>query len=180
MNIIEMQAYQCGKCKKAYGDKEVAEKCCEPTYCPKCGIEKPSYYVHCEKCRLENQYNSGNKIPYLKYKIDKMYDERRNKYYSDYEEMFEDYSENILSDEDDFTELTEEQLKSMMPKWLFGCEEVKFKVNIDPAIENAEEKMYEEFDDIVDREELEQFVAKWNEKQNGVSYYPDYKTIIVF
>ena len=95
-----MQAYQCGKCKKAYGDKEVAEKCCEPTYCPKCGIEKPSYYVHCEKCRLENQYNSGNKIPYLKYKIDKMYDERRNKYYSDYEEMFEDYSENILSDED--------------------------------------------------------------------------------
>ncbi len=173
MNIIEMTAHQCGKCKKAYADKEVAEKCCTPTYCPKCGVEKPSYYLHCEKCRLENQYAAGNKIAYTDYKIGMMYDEHTNKYYREYEDLLEEYSE-------EYPDYTDDQLKEVAPKWLFGCEEVKFRIRIDSAIEDAEGEMYEEFDGVVDREELEQFVQQWNEKQIGVSYYPDYKTVVEF
>ena len=130
-------------------------------------------------CR--SQYAAGKKVGYTEYKIGMLYDDQRNKYYTDYEEMLEDYSEYILENcDEDSPEPADDELKEKAPKWLFGCEEIHFKVRIDPAIEDAEEEMYEDFEGVVDREELEQFVEQWNKKQTGVSYCPDYKTVVVF
>jgi hypothetical protein len=52
---------------------------------------------------------------------------------------------------------------------------------IDSARENAEEDMYEDFEvRESDLKELNEFIASWNEKQTAVSYFPDYKIIVIF
>ena len=60
-----------------------------------------------------------------------------------------------------------------LPNYVYGTTETRFHVDIDSAIERAEEDMYEDFDDIVDYKELIEFMEKWNEKQTGVTYYQD-------
>ena len=71
-------------------------------------------------------------------------------------------------------------INNFVPKWVVGCDVVNFKIDISSVIENAEEEMYEEFEDIVDRDELYEFIDKWNAKQTGCSYHPNYKIIVEF
>lgn len=178
MNSKPITVYQCEKCKKAYADKNLADICCEQKFCKTCNEPlEYSYRIYCTKCELDNIYRRGIKIPYSDYKEKMFFCEHNDKYYSDYGDLIEDYLEEY--DESDCVS-EDEFIEKYVPKWAVGCEEVHFKINIDHAIESAEEEMYEDFDDVVDKDELYEFVEKWNAKQTGCSYHPDYKTIIEF
>jgi hypothetical protein len=104
------------------------------------------------------------KIKYSDYKLEYLYDDRYDKYFKDYEDLLEFYESNNDND---------------IPKWVWGCSEYQFKLDIDSALEDAVEQMYEDFDDIVEIEELYKFIKTWNDKQTAKAYYPDYETVIL-
>jgi len=164
MNAKEEVMYRCTICNKVSADKDVAEKCCQPGKCRVCGKELKPYYTLCDLCKRKEYYDKANKIKYSDYKLEYLYDEIYDKYFRDYEEMLEYYEEN-------------EAEKTL--SWAWGCSEYSFKINIDNAIESAEENMYDDFDDIIDYEELVNFIKEWNDKQTAKAYLPDYKTVII-
>ena len=67
-----------------------------------------------------------------------------------------------------------------MPDWVYCCEGMNHVLDIDSAIESMLDEAYEDArDDLKDEKELYDFVEKWNAKQNIISYYPDYKRVVV-
>jgi hypothetical protein len=160
----KIEVYQCSVCNKISFDKDLADICCKPGKCNICGKEVKPYYTRCDECYAKIRYEKANKIKYSDYKLEYLYDDRYDKYFRDYEELLEFYE---LNDDNE------------IPKWVWGCIEHPFKIDIRSALENAEEQMYEDFDDIVDAEELHKFIETWNDKQTAKSYSPDYKTVIL-
>jgi len=165
MNAKTETMYRCSICNKVSSDKGVADRCCQPYNCQVCGKELKPFHTLCDSCFTKDRYEKANRIKYSDYKIECFYDQGYDKYFKDREEMEEYYE---LQDNPD------------IPNWTYACEEIPFQVNIYSAIESAEENMYEDFDDIVDQKELEDFVKEWNEKQTAKAYYPDYKNIVLF
>ena len=164
MNATAETMYRCSRCHKVSTDKNIAERCCKPGKCRVCGKELEPYYLLCESCRNKENYEKAEKIKISDYKIECIFDPNYDKYFRDKEEL------------EDFYECEENY---ELPEWVWGCEETPFEIDIDSAIENAEESMYEDFDDIVDEKELRDFIKVWNNKQTAKAYYPDRKTIVL-
>jgi hypothetical protein len=164
MNSKKIEVYQCSICNKIFFDKEFTDKCCKPGKCNICGIELKPCHLQCDKCSVKIKYEKANKIKYSDYKLEYLYDDRYDKYFKNYEDLLEFYE---LNDDND------------IPKWAWGCSEYQFKIDIDSALEDAEEKMYEDFDDIVGVEELYEFIEKWNDKQTAKAYFIDNKTVVL-
>ncbi len=170
--IMELTVYKCKMCGKVYYNKVVAEECCKGKEKPKnkcrvcvCEVEPP--WTICRSCREKERYDKAIKIPYAEYKIPMLYDERTEKFFSDPEELEEEYFDN-LEDE--------------VPAWCYGCVEIPFKIDIDNAIESASEKMHEDFDyerDVMSLKELHEFIKQWNAKQTAKTYEVDYKTVVL-
>lgn len=163
-----IQAWQCEKCGKAFLSKRAADECCKekkPYTCRVCGCEVKEYHLICGSCHDKERYEKAKKVKYSEYNIGCLWDEQTDKYFYDVGEM-EDYYE-------------DEDLE--MPKWCYGCTEVPFEIDIDHAIENASEEMYEDFDnqDINDLEELYDYIEQWNKKQTAKAYYSDYDTVVL-
>jgi hypothetical protein len=166
----EIRAWECEKCKKAYTNKTVADNCCkdksEFSNCRVCGVEIQKYKTICYECLQKERYKKGNKIKYSNYDLEYVYDEGSERYFSDIEDISEHY----------------EDIDAEMPKWVYGCDIVKFEIGIDSALENASENMYEDFDyskESVDLEELYDYIEKWNKKQTAQAYEVNYKKIIL-
>lgn len=164
MNVIESKIYICLICKKFSYDKNIAKKCCEIKYCG-CGEKLTVYSTRCIKCTEKLRDEEANKIDYSDYTGTMFYDKNSDSYFSDREEMLDYYTSEDITN---------------IPFFVYACHEIYFKVNIDNAIESACDKMHYEFDEIKDEQELIDFVREWNENQTGISYYPDYKNIVVF
>ena len=65
------------------------------------------------------------------------------------------------------------------PEFVFVCDKVFFQIDIEHAIENvaANDHYSEDFDitdELVDRDELESFIDKWNGKQRAHTWHPDF------
>jgi hypothetical protein len=171
MDSREVTVYKCSDCKKVYVKKEFADDCCKPYRCEVCGVETPRYRTKCALCAEKIRFGKANKIKYSEYKAQYLWDERTKKYYSDIEEMAEAYAE-----------YDNEEGNSGMPDWCYACTEIPFQVDIEHAIEQAEEDMYEDFEAVhsaVDLKELLDFVEAWNKKQYAKAYVTDYSTVVL-
>lgn len=162
MDVKQVELYACGKCGKCYQDIKFAEDCCKPYHCEICGIETKRYILKCETCAENARFEKANKVLPSEYK-GYLYDDRFEMYTDNIDEILERYWD---EGED-------------LPNYVYGTTETRFHVDIDSAIERAEEDMYEDFNDIVDYKELIEFMEKWNEKQTGATYYQDTKTVVL-
>jgi hypothetical protein len=167
---IEVKAWKCDECGSAFLNKHLADTCCDNKIkehkCRACGCAVERYYRICPSCRTKEQYEKANKISSKEYKVGCLYDPVKDKFYHDADYLFDDYN-----DEGEET-----------PKWVFGCIEIPFTINIDSALERAEEEMHDEFDrgiELVDLKRLYDFIEEWNKKQDAVSYDIDYKTVVL-
>lgn len=180
---IEIKAWKCEQCEKAYLNKMSAEDCCKEkpkSICRICGIEVEKYRTICSNCLNKERYEKAKKIKYSEYKIGCLWDEKADKYFFDKDELEEDYYNNAWDDQD-CAETKEEPIVNY-PEWCYGCVEIPFKIGIDSALERASEDMYEDFDydrDIVDLKGLYDFVEQWNEKQTTKAYSIDYSTVVL-
>lgn len=176
--VTEIKAWKCGVCGKAYLNHLIAENCCkhEPEFsnCRVCGVEIQKNRTICYECLQKERYEKGEKIKYSDYKLEYLYDEGSERYFRDIEDMEEFYYDmNFDSPEDEQVEV---------PKWVYGCDAIDFKIEIDYALESASENMYEDFDysqDSVDLKELYDFINKWNKKQTATTYESNYKKIVL-
>lgn len=171
---VEIKAWRCEKCNKSWVDKQVADKCCaenKKTFCSKCGEQAQKGYTICEKCIEEKRYENAKKIKYSDYQEEFLYDENKQEYYSDKEELEEAY----------YDDACDEKEEPIYPNWCYACTHFTFGIDIDNMIEMASEDMYEDFDetDIIDLEELKDFMKKWNKKQTSKTYSADYKTVVM-
>lgn len=172
---IKIDAYTCEKCGKAWLLKEKADDCCkekEPRKCRVCGKKIEPPYLICCACKTKERYEKAKKIKYSEYKIGCLWDEHMEQYFYDKEELMEAYLDQAL----------EKGEQPIYPEWCFGCVEKHFKINIDAALEFAEEDMYDEFDrnqDLVDLKELYDFIEQWNKRQSAKAYYMDYTTVVL-
>ena len=159
--------YKCPVCGVAYYDKGVAEKCCVPKFCEDCGVEIKKYLIRCKACGLKRKFERAEKLT----------PERYSGWV--YSEEVDGYNEGYYADVDELVEYCEDN-DVPVPDWVFCCTPYEFKLDIDSALERMTEDAYEGADDhLVDVKELREFVEKWNAKQSIISYYPDYKRVVV-
>lgn len=162
MNSKEIVAYKCSNCGQAYLDKSFADKCCEPKYCEDCGIELPYkwYSTTCTSCQSIREFNNGKVLTMdeflqSEYKDNMVYYDGR--YYVD----IDDCLESILDCEIDDV------------KYIKATDKHLHELDADSLIEelecntNCEEDIYVEKQGVI---ELENFLAKWNEKYRLKTY----------
>lgn len=176
MNGKEVKAWKCEKCSSYYFSKTVADDCCKDKpiaikTCRVCGCVVEGHRVICQICLEQERFAKAKKVKYSEYEVGYLWDEDTDSYFRDKESLEEKY----LDDAED----SEDKLIPEFPAWCYGCTEIPFHVDIDGAIENALENMYEDFNDIDDEDGLRDFVKEWNAKQNGMTYETDYKTVVL-
>lgn len=172
--------YACGKCGKAYSPKiyacrddkahaaarRAAEECCKPRFCD-CGAELDSRWTACRPCREIKILAKATIIEAADYSgpvIAECAGEWGDGYSSDLAAMIEACHE----------------VGDPVPAYCHPC--TYHPLQIDPAsiLENATEEMHEgAADQIVDADELTDFINAWNEKQTCVTYYEDRSRVII-
>ena len=171
----EIKAYQCEKCSKYFLNKAATDDCCKDKpeavirTCRVCGCAVDSYQLICHICLNQERFAKAKKVKLSEYEVGYLWDETKDEYFRDKEALEDRYDD----DADDDGTIPE------YPTWCYGCTEIPFQVDIDSAIENALENMYEDFDDIDDEDGLRDFVKEWNAKQSGMTYETDYKTVVL-
>lgn len=171
---IEVQAWKCEECGKAWLDKKLADRCCEEKpkiKCSICGEDADYPYIKCKRCREKESYEKAKKVKYSKYKEGYLYDENKQNYYRDKEDLEEAY----------YNDAYDEGEEPKYPNWCYSCTSFTFGIDIENAIERESEEMYEDFDEvnIVDLKELSDFMEVRNKKQTAKTYNVDYKTVIL-
>ena len=155
--------YQCEKCNQYYWTKQSAEKCCPTRYCEDCGKELTNYFSVCEKCHEKRIYDRAEKLTYeeyvKKYPNNMLY--YNEKYYGDLEELLDSF------------------IDEEIPKYCYGTTAEKIEIDIDYAIENAEEDMEDSFFDREGLEELRKYVEEWNKKYGYNSFWENEKVIVI-
>lgn len=181
MSSIEVKAWKCENCGKAFLVKEFADKCCDDIKKPKinncrvCGCEVNPPWMICRECREKERFEKAQKVKYSEYKTQWLWDESKQEYFSDKEALQDRYDDDAFDEQGDNT-------VAQYPVWCYGCIEIPFRVNIDTAVERAGEDMYEEFDaskEIVELKELTDFVEVWNKKQTARAFVVDYKKVVL-
>lgn len=183
MNVEEVIAYKCSKCGRTYTDKSVAEKCCSPKHCTKCGTvlpEKSYYYTLCKKC-LEEKEKNQEKLRFEK--ATKVVPETCPDGYMD---MI--FCEGYGCDEGYFHEIEDlidycETANVEIPKYVWGTTSRIIHIDADDIIENACQELHEDACDWIDREsrnELQKFLDDWCLEQTGtLTYEVDYTYAIL-
>lgn len=162
MKEIQIKAYQCEKCGKIYTDKYLTEICCKQYHCEECGKETEKYRMLCEYCSEKRRYEKAEKITY-----------------TEYCEKYPDYPL-FLGDECywELEDLIESFDEGDEPQYCYGATKERIELDIDYAIENAEEELPE--DDYFDnKQELYNFVSEWNKNNGKDVFYENYKLIIL-
>jgi len=174
----EKKFRKCEKCGNYYLSKTAADDCCrekpEPVKktCRACGCVVDNYRLICQTCLDQARFAEAKKVKYSEYEDGYLWDETKNEYFRDEEALEERYEEDAYDEKGEYTE-------PQIPTWCYGCTAKPFKIDIERAIESAEEEMYDDFDDITDKQELRDFVKAWNAKQSGESYESDYGIVVL-
>jgi hypothetical protein len=101
------------------------------------------------------------------------YDERTDKFFSDLDDLKDEYDNRAFEDR-----IAEPEY----PTWVYGCRKIPFALDIDNALVNEAEEMHEDFEisrHVIDLKELYDFIASWNKKQTAASYEDDYGTVVL-
>lgn len=165
----QIEVFTCEKCGKHYTTEESANNCCKDYYCEKCGKLAPRYHTLCSKCKAKKDFDNAKKYTYDEYMKefpDNMLVLGDDNYFSDIDELY-DY----LADSDP---------EGYFPEYCYGTVREPVEVNINSAIENAEENAYEDFSfDGKGVEELETYVRNWNEKYGSYGFVKNKDVIIL-
>lgn len=159
--IKNITIYQCEKCHRYYWNRESADKCCQTRRCEKCNKELHNYSGLCESCRDKQVYDKAKKMTYEDYiKTNPSHMLYYNeKYYEDLESLLDDYCDE--------------------PAFCYGTIKDKITIDIDWAIESAEEDMDDSYFDENGLKELRSYMKNWNEKYGYNSFWKDENTIII-
>lgn len=167
MNSVPIKVYKCSECNQLYYTKPSADDCCkknEKYYCKKCGIEVKSHQILCSECSEHERFIKAKKIRLESYKYDFIYDYLSEEYYSDIDCMIDHYEIEELE----------------MPKYVYACKPIEYNLDISNAIEYSLEEHYEDaFDNLIDVQELYDFIEEWNKRQTVVSYEYDFSNVIL-
>ena len=164
-------AYACGECSAIFlaANKDVAESCCAPTCCRVCGVETQKPYTVCDRHLELSRISKAKIIAAKDFDCDAVYSDRVDG------EWGGGYSSGIQEALESC-----EWSDSKPPAYVFGCHPTIFQ--IDPLVV-VENQMYNHHEDaieqVVDFEDLTEFLKQWNAKQTLVSYHPDYSQIVV-
>lgn len=152
--------------------------------CRECNAGKLYVCKHCKKAN-KNNYCNCNKAREVRNiardtahyeKAEKLNPEQCNSWV--YAEGI-GYNEGYFESVDALIEHCEDEGMEI-PDWVYCCVEQKHKLDIDCAIEHMLDDAFEGARDcLTDEKELCKFVEEWNAKQNIVSYYPDYKKVVI-
>ena len=142
--------------------------------CEYCGTLNKTSYCNCEEARNERD----GKIDQLNYeRAEKLTPEQYDGWI--YREGY-GYEEGYFKDVETLEEYCEEN-NIELPAWVYCCELIDCKLNIDLAIEDMLEDSFEDARNrLKDENELYDFIEKWNAKQNIANIYPDRTRVVVF
>lgn len=177
-NAKDVSFYGCGNCGKLFNDENRAEQCCKPVICSQCGKElcqdntKNKDYVYgkdkplCFDCWqklliskhevwTQDTYEQTNKETNYKFSVVRVADE----FYDDLYEAVNDLANDGL---------TEQEIKDTLFE---VCEQTPVRrIDIESVLQNAQENMgLQDIDASIiweDLQELLDFVAQWNKKQD--------------
>lgn len=166
-NEFKLVKYYCGNCGTIYNTAKNAEECCESLVCSKCGREIKrnrktgifdSYRINplrCFDCYLKDRFDAMEVITEDKYDDTPVF--FNNEFYYSLEDFVECHQIESAKDIPEFVQLAERV-------------EVE-KINVFNVLQNLEENTgLEDTEDLYkDKEELCEFIKKWNEKQTN--YY---------
>ena len=149
--------FACGVCGTVLVGKDEAELCCKQKYC-ECGtLIEHRGYNSCEPCRLKSLLENAEVIEYEGGWVNVFNSET---YFESMEALLEHY---------------EGKPAEKWPEWVHPCEEDGWGgLDIDSVIESEMDDLSCEDvrDQLVDEDELVEFVRKWNEKQHVRIYRP--------
>lgn len=137
-----------------------------------CNCEGYKKYKEDERIRAEEErYNKAEKMTYEEY-IEKypdhmIYCEDNGQYYTELEDMVEDYEDWELGE---------------LPKYVYGTHKTHMIVDIDNAIENACDELHEEaMYELKGLDELYSAINDFNilNKKNTTTFYPNYGLVIL-
>ena len=162
-DVTQVVCYRCGECGQVYVDSGDAVRCCVPWHCKDCGVEVRTYHFRCERCNKARYYREAEKLTEWDGWVFVEGLGHMDGYFRDISELI-DYC-------------YDEEIE--VPKWAFVCRKTRHELDIDAALEHMTEEAYEyAYDDLRDIDELREFVREWNEKQDVVSYHPDYGRVV--
>ena len=197
------KAYACEEAVAHETAREAAEKCCEPSTCSVCGVEIEKYWTKCAKHREQAKLARAKAVPAAEWSgpvfSDDVSGDWGEGYSSCWQEMLRHHEdEQVWAEQDYYAVFAEEQAAAesqptalpnepppkfepaLPPAYCWPCEVEALRIDPDSLLENAADGMHEDaFDEIVDADELADFIEAWNTKQTCTSYYPDYKRVIV-
>ena len=134
--------------------------------CEECGIGVAIYRKTCDTCNDKRLFSEAEKLIPEQYSgwVYREYYGHNNGYFESIDELIEWCEDGEIK----------------LPEWVFCCKGERHLLDIDSAIESMLDEAYEDARyDLKDEKELYDFVEKWNAKQNIISYYPDYKRVVV-
>jgi len=174
MKSSKTTVWQCAKCHAYYLVEHIAESCCtkkaewpaKPPRLCKCGAEiEYSNELHCQACKELSRFGRAEKLD--------GYDGWINADGYGYNEgYFESVAELLEHCEDEGV---------APPAYAYACDKIQWPgIDIDAVLENEFKEYHEDAtDSLVAYQELRSFIAEWNKKQDLVSYYPNWKKVVL-
>lgn len=156
--------WECEECGALYINKLQAELCHKKYYCEVCGKETERYALLCEQHMKEKELSMAEQLTY---------DEYKNKYPN----YMISYDGECYYDLDELIEVLTDRGEEI-PEYCYGTEPDDIKVDIDYAIECAEDDVEEPFWNGDELAELRSFVNEWNKKYGYQVFYQDKKKIV--
>lgn len=151
-----IRAYKCETCGKIYTDEHVADTCCKQYHCEVCGCKTAKYWLICDNCRSQREFDKATRISL-----------------AEYEEKFDGnmvcYHDEFYSDVYDMLEMLNDSGEEL-PTYCWGTDRLQC-VLTDNVLSNLTEDTYEDAD--FDKEayhEFNEFVEAWNEKYKLIYY----------
>lgn len=170
------------KCPTCYGNGYVL-------LCSECGKElNSSYRSMCEDCSKKQWTEMRINEEQLRFqKAEKLFfganDEKIKEFNHFYSEDYS-YNKGYFEDFQEFFDVMNDKgiTQETGPQYVWGTYEKIIDIDVDWAIENACEELYEGAEESISNEdykELKDFVRNWCGKQTGTTtYYPDYNYAI--
>jgi hypothetical protein len=164
MKRVKIEAFQCENCGKIHNLEYSAIICCKQYHCEKCGVETESYRILCDNCSEKQKYEEAIKFTYEEYI--KNYPEHMlfhgDNYYLDMESIIDDLD-----------------ISESIPDYVWGTRREEITVDIESALSDAEENSGLEEFEFNNKNELIEYVEKWNEKNKDNAYFRDYKVAVI-
>ena len=162
----EIVVWECDTCHKQYPNQYLADICCKQYFCEDCGKPLPKYRLLCEECSNKRNYEKAKKMTYTQY-IKK------------YPNEFLYFDDQYFYDLPELQEYCHWNHKPM-PEYVYGTVDYRVEVDIESAIEQAEEDSNLEDFSFDNTDTLIDFVNNWNKSNGTTGHMVTNDIVIIF